>query len=127
MYLIHETLIFCGDFLLLDMIFPFKNDLLLSMGLNSPYEQYAFYGSIGIAVFGSLQPLRRAYWLNRWIHETNNDYKMMIAGRANLSQVEMTAAKLYLQHYRSIPKRLALVPTNFIAFEFLRIAMRKKK
>jgi hypothetical protein len=107
--------------------FPFQNRFLTRIGLVSPYEQYAFYGSIGLTVFGSLQPLRKAYWINRWIHETNPEYKIMIAGRANLSQAERDAAKLFLQHYSSVPKKLALVPIVFITFEFIRSLFKKHK
>lgn len=43
-------------------------------------------------LFGSVLPRRRAYWLNKWIHETDAEQIIMIAGRVWLTSAEQEAA-----------------------------------
>ena len=103
-----------GDFFL-------ENKTLAGLGImTTQAEQYGLYISCATPVLGSLIPLRRAYWLGRCIHEKDADRRIMIAGRANLSASEQAAAKLYLNHYRSTPKRLSLIPITFVLFEATR-------
>ena len=58
--------------------FSFKSNYLESIGLVSPAEQYFLYGSVLLAFFGSLSPLYRGYYLNKWVHEKNEEMKIMI-------------------------------------------------
>ena len=106
-----------GDFFL-------KNKTLTGLGMTQA-EQYGFYISCATPVLGSLIPLRRAYWLDRWIHEKDAERRIMIAGRVNLSASEQAVAKLYLKHYRSTPKRLSLIPITFVLFEATRFGWKR--
>jgi hypothetical protein len=107
-----------GDFFL-------RNKTLTGLGMASQAEQYGFYISCATPVLGSLLPLRRTYWLSRWVHEKDADRRTMIAGRANLSVAEQAAANLYLKHYRSTPKRLSLIPITFVLFEATRFGWKR--
>ena len=95
--------------------------------MTTQAEQYGLYISLIIPILGSVLPLRKAYYLNKYIHETDPSMKIMIAGRANLSESEKLASNEFLKYYRSVPRRLSVVPVLFIAFELARTGYGKIK
>ena len=101
-------------FLVLVVSFPFESKFLSGIGLITQAEQYGFYVSAVVPVFGSILPLRKAFYINKYVHETDPLVKIAIAGRANLSQSEKEASIAYLKIYRAQPRRLALIPVTFI-------------
>jgi hypothetical protein len=76
---------------------------------------------------GSAFAMRRAFYLNKWVHATDPDVKQMIAGFVNLTASQKDAAQLWLQHYKSVPKRLAYIPLTFIVIETMRAGYAKVK
>ncbi len=64
--------------------------------------------------------MRRAYYLNQWIHATDPELKKMIAGYVNLTASHKEAAELWLTHYRKVPRNLAIIPLSFILIEIAR-------
>ena len=42
--------------------FLFTNKYLMYIGLDTPYDQYAFYGTSLVFIGGSFRPLRKAYF-----------------------------------------------------------------
>mmetsp|Transcript_34300 Transcript_34300/g.47131 ORF Transcript_34300/g.47131 Transcript_34300/m.47131 type:complete len:136 (-) Transcript_34300:145-552(-) len=73
--------------------YPLYSQFLRQGGLLTPVEQYSLYGSFAVAIYGSYKPLRKAYFLNKWLHETDELLKVIWAGRVNLSETEQKAGK----------------------------------
>lgn len=94
--------------------FPLYFDVLKKAGLHSPYEQYGLYLTVGGAVYASWTPVRKAIFLSRYLHETDEAYKDI---RANLSSSELKAGQRYLAELKKIPKRDAMVPLTFLLVE----------
>ena len=86
--------------------------------MASQAEQYGLYISLVVPIIGSIQPLRKAYYIHQYLLETDPRTKIMIAGRANLSEPEKEVSDLFLQRYKAVPRRLARIPLLFFAVEF---------
>jgi hypothetical protein len=93
--------------------------------LTTPWEQYTLYGSVATAVFASYQPLRKGYYLNKWINEPDEILKLIWAGKGKLMDSEMQAGKVYLKILRQTPRRWAMLPVTFCVFEGLKLGYRK--
>ena len=70
---------------------------------------------------GSIRPLRRAYYINKYVHETDAEKKLYIAVNGRLTESEKQISATYLRHYRAVPKRLALIPAMFFLIESSRV------
>jgi hypothetical protein len=105
--------------------YPFLLKPLRVIGFTTPWEQYAFYGSFGTAVFASFQPLRKGYYLNKWMNEQDEILKVIWAGKGKLLDSEMQAGKAYLTILRQTPRTWALLPISFCLFEGLKLGYRK--
>jgi hypothetical protein len=103
--------------------FPFQNTSLTKLGLTTPWEQYALYGSVAYSTMQSIPAMRKAYFLNKYVHETNLEFKKMWGGRANFSTAELEAAPLFLKHYKSLPRKWALLPLSFVAIEVTKLGV----
>ena len=99
------------------MRYPFYSRFLGSLGMVEQYEQYGCYASLALFLQQSAQPMKKAYWLHKFVHETDVGFKRVWAGRGNLSTSEKEASQEFLMHYRSVPKRWAMVPFTFLIFE----------
>jgi hypothetical protein len=89
------------------------------MGMTAQVEQYGLYASIVIPVIGSFLPLRKAYYIKKYVNETDAEMKIMIAGKANLSEAEKLASTAFLKYYKAVPRRLVKIPAAFILFELV--------
>ena len=78
-----------------------------------------------MAIYGSYKPLRKAYFLNKWLHETDESLKDIWAGRVNLSATEQKAGKRLLEELKRVPLRLSAIPVAFLIIEGSRIVWRK--
>jgi hypothetical protein len=101
--------------------YPFFCKPLSNIGLTTPWEQYTLYGSIVTSAFKSFQPLRKEYYLKKWINEPNEMLKISWAGKGKLLDSEMKAGKEYLRILRQTPRRWALLPITFCVFEGLKL------
>jgi len=97
--------------------FPFYYDLLVKAGLDSPYDQYGLYLTVGGAIYASWTPVRKAIYLSKHLHETDPSLKKIWAARANLSQVELEGGPEYLKELKRIPRRYSTVPLVFVLVE----------
>lgn len=97
--------------------FSFQNQFLVRLGLTTAWEQYALYGSVALSGVQALPAMRKSYFLNKYVHETDAERKVMWAGRANFSNAELKAVPLFLKHYRSLPQKWALLPASFVVIE----------
>ncbi len=86
--------------------------------MTSPSEQFGFYASIAVSIYGSYTPIRKAYFLNKYIHAKEPDVKLMYAGRMPFTQHELDAAELYIKEFNKVPRRYSLIPIGFLVFEF---------
>lgn len=100
--------------------FPFFNDFLTKAGLNTPYEQYCLYLSVGGAMYASWTPVRKAIFLSRYLRETDESLKDIWAARANLSSAELKGGQRYLEYLKNSPKRFGMVPLTFLLIEGIR-------
>ena len=91
---------------------------LAQIGLREQSDQWGFYFTTAVFMSQSLQPMRKAYWLQKYIHETDPDHKIAYASRGNLSTADMNASQVFLKHYRAVPRRWAVLPLTFAVFEF---------
>jgi hypothetical protein len=107
--------------------FPFESKMLVGMGMTTQAEQYGLYVSLLAPVFGSVLPLRKAYYINKYVHETDPEMKIMIAGKANLSESEKLASNAFLKNYKAVPRRLVGIPATFILFEIVSLGYTKFK
>jgi hypothetical protein len=89
--------------------------------MKEQYEQYGFYGTLTLFVTQSMQPMRKAYFLQKYVHETDPEIKICYASRGNLSSADMEASKVFLKHYRAVPIKLAFIPIAFVVFEYGRM------
>ncbi len=80
--------------------FPFMSGYLAYLGMSTPYEQYTFYGTTLAFVAGSVGPLRRAYFLNKYLHETEEGIKDIWAMRGGFNEVELKGGHRLLEIYR---------------------------
>lgn len=107
--------------------YPFFYKPLREIGLSTPWEQYIFYGTVGTAFIGSVQPLRKGYYLNKWLNETDDVLKIIWAGKGKLLDSEMQAGKVYLSILRQSPRRWSLLPITFLVFEGARFGYKRIK
>ena len=105
--------------------FPLYFDVLKRVGMQTPYEQYTLYVSFGAFVYGAYSPIRKAFFLNRWLHEADPSLKDIWAARANLSVAEQKGGERYLEELKRVPKRYAVLPLSFLLFEGIRSGYRK--
>jgi hypothetical protein len=105
--------------------FPLFFDVFKKVGLQTPYEQYTFYGSIGIFILGAYSPIQKAHFLNKWLHETDPSLKDIWAARANLSSAEQKGGQRYLEELKKVSRRYAVLPVSFLLFESIRFGYRK--
>lgn len=75
------------------------------------------YGSVGVFLKQSWTPLRKAYFLDKFVHAESDDIKKAWAGRASFTTTELVFAIVYRDIYRQIPRNWALLPISFIMFE----------
>ena len=101
--------------------FPFQSNFLFNLGLNTPYEQYALYGSIGVATFGSFRPLKKHYYLNKYLNTQDSRLKLSYAFIGGLQQYEINAGYIALDAYRQTTRRLIAIPIAFVALESMKI------
>lgn len=101
---------------------PFFSPKLGLVGLSTPAEQYSLYGSVLVAMMASRKPVMQAYWMNRYLHETDQSVKKMLAGRGKFTQIELDAGAEFLKEMKRIPRRWSLLPISFLVVEGLRIA-----
>ena len=105
--------------------YPFFYKPLKDIGLSTPLEQYTLYGTVGTALLASLQPLRKGYYLNKWLNETDDVLKTIWAGKGKLLDSEMQAGKAYLAILRQYPRRWSLLPITFLVFEGARFGYKR--
>jgi hypothetical protein len=86
----------------------YESKMLDRMGMTTQVEQYGLYASLVIPVIGSFLPLRKAYYINKYVNEIDAEMKIMIAGKANLSESEKLASTAFLKNYKAVPRRLLL-------------------
>lgn len=104
--------------------FPLYIDILHKVGLETPYEQYTLYGTLGAFVYGTYTPMRKAFYLNKWLHESDESLKDIWAARVNLSAAEQKGGERYLQELRKVPQRFAVLPLSFLLIEGIRVGYR---
>ena len=109
------------DFLVIVDYFPFKSETLSGIGMNQA-DQYGLYIATIVPIVGSIRPLRRAYYINKYVHETDAENKLMIAAKARLTEYEIKASAVFLKNYRAVPRKLAFIPALFIVVEGSRVA-----
>jgi hypothetical protein len=97
--------------------YPLFYKSLRDVGLSTPWEQYTLYGTVVTSVLASVKPLHKAYYLNKWLHETDDVLKIIWAGKGSLMESEMRAGKKYLTILLQTPRRWSLLPTTFIILE----------
>ena len=93
--------------------------------LDTPYYQYMLYVSVGAFLYRSYTPMRKAYYLNKWLHEKDPSFKDIWAAKANLSSAEQKGGERYLEELRRVPRRLKMLPLGFLFFESCRVGYRK--
>jgi hypothetical protein len=98
---------------------------LREIGLSTPWEQYTLYGTVGTALLASLQPLRKGYYLNKWLNESDDVLKIIWAGKGKLLDSEMQAGKAYLAILRQSPRRWSLLPITFLVIEGARFGYKR--
>jgi hypothetical protein len=69
--------------------------------------------------------LRKYYYLNRYLHESDEGLKLTYAFKGGLTDSELKAGNFFLEEYRRTPRRLAILPVAFIAFEAAKFAYNK--
>lgn len=104
--------------------FPFFSPKLVKIGLLTPDEQYCLYGSVLLFLSASRKPFMQAYWLNKYLHATDESMKDICAGRGNFSEAELRAGEKLLKELRKTPRRWAAVPVAFLIVESAIIAKR---
>ena len=97
--------------------FPFYSRFLSSIGMVEQYQQYGLYGTTLLAVSQSIQPMKKAFWLHKYVHEKDESMRKIWAGRGNLSTSEKEVSELLLIHYKNVPRRWAMLPITFVVFE----------
>jgi hypothetical protein len=105
--------------------YPFFYQPLREIGLSTPWEQYTLYGTVTTALLASLQPLRKGYYLNKWLNESDGVLKTIWAGKGKLLDSEMQAGKAYLAILRQTPRRWSLLPITFCLFEGARFGYKQ--
>jgi hypothetical protein len=65
--------------------------------------------------------LRKGYYLNKYLNETDKGNKLIYAYKGGLSQIELDAGYRMLEDFRRTPRRLAMLPITFIVIETARI------
>jgi hypothetical protein len=99
--------------------------VLKRIGLQTPYEQYILYGSIGTFLYGAYTPFRQYYFLSKWLRETDPVFKDIFAARGKLSEVELRAGSRYLELLKKSQRNYAFIPLSFLAVEAIRYGYRR--
>jgi hypothetical protein len=60
--------------------YPFFSQRLKSVGLATPWEQYTLYGSVLTATVASFRPLRKGYFLNKYLSESDETLRVIRRG-----------------------------------------------
>ena len=100
--------------------FSFQSKWLSSIGLRTPYEQWAFYGSVILSATQSFGPMYKYYYLRRYLDATDAGEKLIWTFKGRLSQIELDAGQLMLEDYRRTSRRYAMIPVAFIALELVK-------
>jgi hypothetical protein len=78
-------------------------------------------------MIGSVMPLRKYYFLSKYLAEVNEGPKLVYAFKGGLTQIELNAGSYMLEEFRKTPRRLALLPVGFIVVEFFKTVYNKFK
>ena len=79
------------------------------MGIATQAEQYGFYISLIILIMGSIQLLRKAYYIQKYLREINPRMILMIV------QSDKEVSLLFLQEFKAVPWRFARITLLFYA------------
>ena len=101
--------------------FPFQSNFLVNLGINTPYEQYALYGSVGVAAFGSFRPLKKHYYLSKYLNTQDSRLQLSYAFKGKLQQYEINAGNIALDAYGQTTRRLVTIPVAFIVLESIKV------
>jgi hypothetical protein len=86
------------------------------------------YFSFGVAVVGSVRPMRKYYYLSKYLHTENEGLKHVYSFKGGLSHIELNAGKFFLEkEFSKTPKKLALLPFTFVVIEFGRMYYKQIK
>jgi hypothetical protein len=88
--------------------------------MDKTVDQYALYGTSLLFIGGSIKPLRKAYFLNKYIHEKDPILKAIWALRGPFTQVELDGGEALLKQYIRVPRNLSVLPVTVIAFTALK-------
>ena len=105
--------------------FPFQSKWLSAIGLLSPYEQWAFYGTLILSCSQSVRPMYKYYYMSKYLETSDKDLRLIWAFKGGLSQIELDAGRAMLEDYRRVPRRYAVIPLAFIAGEVLKVSYQK--
>eukprot|EP00597_Dinobryon_sp_UTEXLB2267_P007098 CAMPEP_0170084740 /NCGR_PEP_ID=MMETSP0019_2-20121128/19839_1 /TAXON_ID=98059 /ORGANISM="Dinobryon sp., Strain UTEXLB2267" /LENGTH=162 /DNA_ID=CAMNT_0010300935 /DNA_START=32 /DNA_END=520 /DNA_ORIENTATION=+ len=100
--------------------FPFTSTYLAYIGMDKPVDQYALYGTSLLFIGGSFKPLRKAYYLNKYIHEEDTILKAIWALRGPFTQLELDGGDALLKQYKRVPRNLSALPVSFIVYAALK-------
>ncbi len=100
--------------------------ILTKFGLTTPADQIGFVFSVG-GGFVTIQAFRRARALHKFVNESDEMLKDIIASRFRLTESEIRGASQYLKYYRSRGKWFSVVPISFMAFELGSNLLKKLK
>jgi len=78
-----------------------------------------------MCIYGAYNPIRKAIFLNKWLHEKDAALKDIWVARANLTLAEQKGGERYLTELRKVPRRYAILPVSFLIIEGIRVGYRK--
>ena len=96
--------------------YPFFLAPLRKIGLTTPWMQYTLYGTI-IGAYVVIRSLRKPYYVDKWMNETNDDLKKIWQYKGKMEDLELKVSKFYFKQLRQTPRQYALVPISFCVFE----------
>jgi hypothetical protein len=73
--------------------------------------------STALAVSQSVGPIKKSFWLYKYIHEADPEIKVTFASRGNFGDAQMLAPKAAFDYYKRVPLWWACLPLSFAAFE----------
>ena len=94
-------------------------------GIASPVEQISFAVFVGGGGYATISAFIRANAMRKFVNETDEMVKDIIAAKFRFTESEVKGAAQYLKYYRSRGKWLSLLPISFMVFEFGSIVMKK--
>ena len=102
-----------------DRAFPLQSTILARIGLNTQYEQYAFYGSTVALLYPTIPYMRKVFYTHKFLHEKIPEDKYVWASRAGLNEVDIKNAEKMLEDFRKVPRRWATLTASFIVIEII--------